>query len=825
MKIAKMVALAAVLLFAATASAQVTAFPSDSEGGGGIDTTALGSYNLCVETGLTTTTTGTVEEVMATCTIPGGSLGGDFSGYIVTATWVGAANTNSRTARVRVDGLSGTVISTQTDTTSANDIQTSVQMLVDGAGSLSGQGTHTWGTGTDTVYSVTASGLTFSADIDIVITGETGTQAGDITLTSYRVVLISAYGGSAPTLFPLLGPDGCLTPPFSFSNGATQGLCRGLAAAWGLDSVVIQADDFETLGYGTVTQAWSTTATPGFPGGILLNVTDNTLEGATGYFQHALPAGAADAQFSFSAFDLTVGTGADVLLAGTGSSSTGQSQLQIAVKSNPSLESDTIFLADRTTFTDPVYLPVGSAAAPSMAFTGNLTSGFYGQADPDRLSMSLNGNPAVDWRADFGHIFYNTNFAARRGFLFSATSTNAGLSVYKPNELAPYALLNCGTSNGCFLQLNDNVTSNRISFGRADTIPASIQWTDSTGTSFGTILTATPVAGGFETITLPNATGTVALVETNQIFVPFGAAGAPGFSFAGDATSGLGHDGVEVLTLRNYFPANTYDTSLAFEDGTVSIAVDGPTTDDSLTEFANDEFNFLTSGATNVGLAVSEGSGGLFVTNGAKPTCVVGLRGRLWRTESGAGVADLWEICEKNAADAYAWTAQDGGANSVLYGSTQSVSGGVDFTSDGTVAFSADDGGGTSATATLDTVTPDITLALSDGSDAANLVMGIDQFEAVVDNSGTGADGAQLVMDSTRAKLEAIGYSSQNVALEVAIDKGVRVLSPESQPTCAVGIRGNMWRTEGGAGVADTFEVCAKNSSDTYAWFALATIP
>lgn len=820
MKIAKMVALAAVLLFAATASAQVTAFPSDSEGGGGIDTTALGSYNLCVETGLTTTTTGTVEEVMATCTIPGGSLGGDFSGYIVTATWVGAANTNSRTARVRVDGLSGTVISTQTDTTSANDIQTSVQMLVDGAGSLSGQGTHTWGTGTDTVYSVTASGLTFASDIDIVATGETGTQLGDITLTSFRVVLISAYGAAAPTLFPLAGPDGCLTPPFSFSNGADQGLCRGLAAAWGFDSVVLQADDFETLGYGTVIQAWSTTNAPG---GILFNVTNAALDGATEFLAHSTAG--QPAQWTASAFDLTAGI-ADVLLSAQASQA-GDAFFSVTVDEPGPLQSVTTFAGDNTTFTDPIHLPAGTAALPGMAFTGNLTSGFYGEADADRLSMSLNGAPAVSWRADFGHIFWNPNFAAgtRRAFAFNVSATNAGMSVYKPNETVPFGLLNCGVTNGCSLQLNDGAISNKLIFGKADTTPATIEWTDASGVSYGVRLTASPVPGGFEDITLPNATGTVALVETNQIFVPFGVAGAPGFSFAGDATSGLGHDGVEVLTLRNYFPANTYDTSLAFEDGTVSIAVDGPTTDDSLTEFANDEFNFLTSGATNVGLAVSEGSGGLFVTNGAKPTCVVGLRGRLWRTESGAGVADLWEICEKNAADAYAWTAQDGGANSVLYGSTQSVSGGVDFTSDGTVAFSADDGGGTSATATLDTVTPDITLALSDGSDAANLVMGIDQFEAEVDNSGTGADGGQLVMDSTIAKLEAIGYSSQNVALEVAIDKGVRVLSPESQPTCAVGIRGNMWRTEGGAGVADTFEVCAKNSSDTYAWFALATIP
>lgn len=42
-------------------------------------------------------------------------------------------------------------------------------------------------------------------------------------------------------------------------------------------------------------------------------------------------------------------------------------------------------------------------------------------------------------------------------------------------------------------------------------------------------------------------------------------------------------------------------------------------------------------------------------TNGAKPTCAVGERRKVWPTDGGAGVADTLEICKKDAADSYAW--------------------------------------------------------------------------------------------------------------------------------------------------------------------------
>jgi len=46
-----------------------------------------------------------------------------------------------------------------------------------------------------------------------------------------------------------------------------------------------------------------------------------------------------------------------------------------------------------------------------------------------------------------------------------------------------------------------------------------------------------------------------------------------------------------------------------------------------------------------------------------------------------------------------------------------------------------------------------------------------------------------------------------------------------SEPTCDATTRGQIAFVQGGAAVADTYRICAKNSSDTYAWYALATIP
>lgn len=62
--------------------------------------------------------------------------------------------------------------------------------------------------------------------------------------------------------------------------------------------------------------------------------------------------------------------------------------------------------------------------------------------------------------------------------------------------------------------------------------------------------------------------------------------------------------------------------------------------------------------ATNMGNFKVGPYGPRFVVGvGGKPACSVTYRGYVWYTEGGAGVTDALEICRKDAANAYAWTA------------------------------------------------------------------------------------------------------------------------------------------------------------------------
>jgi hypothetical protein len=107
---------------------------------------------------------------------------------------------------------------------------------------------------------------------------------------------------------------------------------------------------------------------------------------------------------------------------------------------------------------------------------------------------------------------------------------------------------------------------------------------------------------------------------------------------------------------------------------------------------------------------------------------------------------------------------------------------------------------------------------------------GSSQGQVVVNSLGGGitGDGTLTVKtDSTghQVKLEAVG-ASDTVRLHVnSIVPGIGFETSGSKPTCDATARGYVWLEEGGAAAADTFEVCAKNSSDTYAWYVLATIP
>jgi hypothetical protein len=62
---------------------------------------------------------------------------------------------------------------------------------------------------------------------------------------------------------------------------------------------------------------------------------------------------------------------------------------------------------------------------------------------------------------------------------------------------------------------------------------------------------------------------------------------------------------------------------------------------------------------------------------------------------------------------------------------------------------------------------------------------------------------------------------SINGSLAGKFDGGIRLNTTTAKPTCDASLRGTFWLTQGGAGVKDQLEVCAKDATDAYAWRTL----
>jgi hypothetical protein len=120
---------------------------------------------------------------------------------------------------------------------------------------------------------------------------------------------------------------------------------------------------------------------------------------------------------------------------------------------------------------------------------------------------------------------------------------------------------------------------------------------------------------------------------------------------------------------------------------------------------------------------------------------------------------------------------------------------------------------------------------ISDGLVDLNSASGVSGAQVRTDSAGTADMTANTTGISAAAIAHATGsgapvaslsISNGSVTASVGADvKGVFVLTGGSKPTCDSTNRGGMWRVEGGAGVADTFEVCTKDAADAYAWRTL----
>ncbi len=91
-----------------------------------------------------------------------------------------------------------------------------------------------------------------------------------------------------------------------------------------------------------------------------------------------------------------------------------------------------------------------------------------------------------------------------------------------------------------------------------------------------------------------------------------------------------------------------------------------------------------------------------------------------------------------------------------------------------------------------------------------------------------GGESALIAMQSgpsgTQTRIEG-GNGNALTVDGVSGQNGIRIATGGGKGTCNSGVEGTIYRTLGGAGVADTLEYCGKNTGNTYAWYPLVSIP
>lgn len=152
-------------------------------------TFANGKVKICGRTTRSDTTSaataGTSEEILATYTVPAGTLSENGMWISMEASGITAANTNSKVLNLRFGGIGGTIVATATTTTSAASWYLKARVLRTGA---TAQATQGWGVvGTVTTVTTTTAAQTLANAITFVVTGTTASAAGDATYKSYTV--------------------------------------------------------------------------------------------------------------------------------------------------------------------------------------------------------------------------------------------------------------------------------------------------------------------------------------------------------------------------------------------------------------------------------------------------------------------------------------------------------------------------------------------------------------------------------------------------------------------------------------------------------------
>jgi hypothetical protein len=152
-------------------------------------------------TGLSAATTGTVEEILGTYTLPKGALENVGDGLRIKATFLCAGNGNSKIVRIRMNGISGTILATLT--TTANAVPAIIDVLIGrvSATTVSGIAESRASAVAATAAAITAATVANldTADQTIVATAITSTAAADISLRAFQIEALPATPTPADT--------------------------------------------------------------------------------------------------------------------------------------------------------------------------------------------------------------------------------------------------------------------------------------------------------------------------------------------------------------------------------------------------------------------------------------------------------------------------------------------------------------------------------------------------------------------------------------------------------------------------------------------------
>ena len=94
--------------------------------------------------------------------------------------------------------------------------------------------------------------------------------------------------------------------------------------------------------------------------------------------------------------------------------------------------------------------------------------------------------------------------------------------------------------------------------------------------------------------------------------------------------------------------------------------------------------------------------------------------------------------------------------------------------------------------------------------------------QIVIGYNATGIGSNSVVLgDNTITKTALkgnVGIGTVNPSQKLEINGGMRLNTATAKPACSSIVRGTFWFTQGATGVKDDVEVCAKDTSDAYAW-------